>query len=123
MRGYPLIRKHLLDVASHPALKAVAVIFGTAAAIVEEVWFRRLPMDWAAGRGWGPLAQVALAAVLFALPHAVWGLAARSARVLVGSVAATGLLGAALAIVYLAAGRVLAPCIWAHTAINVLLEP
>ncbi len=123
MRGYPLIRQHLLDVTSHPALKAVAMVFGTAAAIVEEVWFRRLPMDWAAGRGWGALTQVALAAILFALPHAVWGVAARSVRVLVGSVVATGLLGAALAVVYLTAGRVLAPCIWAHTAINGLLEP
>jgi hypothetical protein len=34
-----------------------------------------------------------------------------------------GLLDAALAVVYLAAGRVLAPCVWSHAAINVVLEP
>lgn len=36
---------------------------------------------------------------------------------------ATSLLGGALAIVYLAAGRVVAPCIWAHALINLVLEP
>lgn len=36
---------------------------------------------------------------------------------------ATGLLGIALAVVYLASGRILAPCIWAHVAINLILEP
>jgi hypothetical protein len=43
--------------------------------------------------------------------------------VALGAAAATGLLGALLGGVYLLAGRQLAPCIWAHTLINLALEP
>ena len=122
MRAYPLIRRHVLDV-SRPGFKAAGVLFGATAGMVEEVWFRRVPMDWAAHHGAGALYQVALSALLFALPHAVWGAAARSVRVLLGSLGATALLGAALAVVYLVGGRVLAPCIWAHMTVNAVLEP
>jgi membrane protease YdiL (CAAX protease family) len=53
----------------------------------------------------------------------VWGLFGRSVRAARGATIATGALGAALAIVYLVAGRSLAPCIVTHFVINALIEP
>lgn len=62
-------------------------------------------------------------AVAVAAAHGVWGLFGRSVRAAAGATAATGVLGAGLAIVYIASGRSLAPCIAAHSLINVLVEP
>ena len=47
----------------------------------------------------------------------------RSVRAAIGATVATGLLGAALAVMYLAGGRNLVPCIAAHFLINALAEP
>jgi uncharacterized protein len=44
-------------------------------------------------------------------------------RAAIGATIATGVLGAAPALVYLAADRNLAPCIAAHFLINALIEP
>jgi uncharacterized protein len=120
MRGYPLIREHLFD---WSAMKAAAIVFAMGSGIIEEVWFRQVPMDWLQVRGWSALTQVLIVALVFGAMHGVWGAAARNVRVALASVAATGLLGAGLAVVYLAAGRVVAPCIWSHAAINMVLEP
>jgi hypothetical protein len=67
--------------------------------------------------------QVVWSAVVFGAAHAIWGLVARNYRIAVGSMIATGLLGAALGVVYLASDRVVAPCIWAHIVINLVIEP
>ena len=120
MRSYPLIRERVFSLS---AMKLVAIAFAFGSGILEELWFRRLPMDWAQGHGWGLAAQVLFSALLFGAAHAVWGLFARNVRVAIGSMVATGLLGAALAIVYLLSNRVLAPCIWAHAGINLVIEP
>jgi hypothetical protein len=120
MRSYPLIRERVFDFST---MKAVAIVFAFASGILEELWFRRAPMDWAQARGWGIVAQILLSAVLFGAVHGVWGIFARNVRVALGSTVATGLLGAALAIVYLLSDRVLAPCIWAHAGINLVIEP
>jgi membrane protease YdiL (CAAX protease family) len=47
----------------------------------------------------------------------------KSFRAALGATMATGFLGAMLGIVFLLAGRSLAPCIVAHFAINLLIEP
>ena len=120
MRSYPLIRERVFSLS---AIKLVAIVFAFMSGILEELWFRRLPMDWAQAHGWGLVVQVLLSALLFGAAHAIWGLFARNARVAIGSMIATGLLGAALGIVYLLSNRVLAPCIWAHTGINLVIEP
>ena len=120
MRSYPLIRERVFSIS---AMKLAAIVFALASGILEELWFRRLPMDWAHAHGWGVVAQVLFSALLFGVAHAIWGLFARNARVALGSMIATGLLGAALGVVYLLSNRVLAPCIWAHAGINLVIEP
>jgi hypothetical protein len=120
MRGYPLIRRHVFDWGS---IKFVAVLFALLSGLMEEVWFRYGIMNWAQAHGHGPAVQVIYSALIFGALHAVWGVVARNWRVATGSMIATGLLGGALAIVYLASDRVLAPCIWAHIGINLVIEP
>ena len=106
----------------HP-LKLLAIVFALITGTMEEVWFRHQLMDGIQSVGAGPALQVLVSAVAFGLVHGVWGLFARNLRVAVGSVLATGVLGAALAVVYLVAGRHVAPCVWSHIAINLGIEP
>ena len=120
MRGYPLIKQHLFD---WGPIKLVAIVFAFFSGVMEEVWFRYGVMNWAQSHGHGPAAQVVYSALIFGAVHAVWGVAARNWRVATGSMVATGLLGAALGVVYIVSDRALAPCIWAHVAINLVLEP
>jgi hypothetical protein len=119
-RSYPLIRQHVFD---GGAIKLVAIVFAIFSGTMEEVWFRRLLMDYAQSHGNGLVMQVVWSAVIFGAAHAVWGVLARNYRIAVGSMIATGLLGAALGVVYLASDRVVAPCIWAHIVINLVIEP
>jgi hypothetical protein len=90
---------------------------------MEEIWFRRMVMDWAAHRGGTAVLQVAASALVFGLAHGIWALFGRQWRVAIGACIATGLLGALLGIVYLLGDRQLAPCIWSHMMINVAIEP
>jgi uncharacterized protein len=120
MRGYPLIKRHVLD---WDWIKLVAIFFAFFSGLMEEVWFRYGIMNWAQSHGHGPVVQVVYSALIFGAAHAVWGIAARSWRVATGSMVATGILGAGLGIVFIASDRVLAPCIWAHISINLILEP
>lgn len=119
-RGYPLIPEHVFD---WGVIKVVAIAFALVSGIMEEVWFRYGLMDWAQRHGHGAIVQIVYSALAFGAVHAVWGVAARKFKVAIGSMVATGLLGAALAVVYLASDRVVAPCIWAHVAINLIIEP
>jgi len=105
------------------ALKLLAMAVAVAAGILEEAVFRKTIMDAAMHHGLDAPAQVAHSALAFGLAHGVWGLFGRSVRAAIGATVATALLGAALAVVYLIAGRSLAPCIAAHFAINLAIEP
>ncbi len=120
IRGMPLIGQRFFE--PHP-LKLLAVVFALITGTMEEVWFRRQLMDWVQGLGAALALQVIVSALAFGLVHGVWGLFARNLRVAIGSVLATGALGAALAIVYLLADRHVAPCAWSHIAINLGIEP
>jgi membrane protease YdiL (CAAX protease family) len=104
-------------------LKLLALAVAVSAGILEEAVFRRVAMDAIEHRGGGSVVQVLASGLLFGLAHGIWGLAARSVRAAIGATIATGSLGIALAIVYLAGGRSLAPCIAAHFLINLLAEP
>jgi hypothetical protein len=119
-RAFPLIRDNLLTWSS---LKAAAIPFAIVTGTVEEVYFRKFAMDWMAHHGAVAAGQVAASAILFGAAHGIWGLFARQWRMALGAAAATGVLGALLALVYLAAGRDVAPCIWAHMLINLTIEP
>jgi membrane protease YdiL (CAAX protease family) len=104
-------------------LKLLAVAVAITAGILEEAVFRKTIMDAAMRHGLTAPTQVLLSALAFGVAHGVWGLFGRSLRAAVGATVATGLLGGALAIVYVVAGRSLAPCIAAHFAINLAIEP
>ena len=116
----PSVREQLL----RPSLlKLLAIAVAVFAGILEEVVFRRWTMNWLQSSGHGAALQVLGSALLFGLAHAIWGLMGGSARAALGAMLATCLLGGMLAVVFLLAGRSLAPCIAAHFFINLLIEP
>jgi CAAX protease family protein len=104
-------------------LKLLAVLLAIGSGILEEVMFRRWTMNWLMAQGYGAVVQVLGASLLFGAAHGVWGLMGKSFRAAIGATVATGFLGAMLGIVFLLAGRSLTPCIAAHFAINLLIEP
>lgn len=121
-----VIRQHLLRPARwRPfiAICIVAVPMALISGFFEEAFFRKFLMDVALRHGQSAAMQVVLSAVAFGFVHAIWGIASGNLRGAIGSMLATGLLGAGLAVVYLIGGRSVAPCMAAHTVINLLLEP
>ena len=104
-------------------LKLLAIALAIAAGILEEVMFRRWTMNWLMAQGQGAVVQVLGAGLLFGAIHGVWGLMGNNFRAAIGATVATGFLGMMLGIVFLLAGRSLAPCIVAHFVINLLIEP
>ena len=117
---FPSVRAHLF----RPSwLKLLALLVAITSGILEEVMFRRWPMNYLHEHGYGPVLQVLGAGLLFGLLHGVWGFMGGSLRAAWGATLATGFLGVMLAIVFLAAGRSLAPCVVAHFLINALIEP
>jgi hypothetical protein len=120
VRSLPLIGRRFLELSP---LKLVAIPMAIVTGAFEELFFRKLLMDWALHHGAGAVAQIALSALVFGLGHGVWGLFGRQWRVAVGATLATAVLGGLLGVVYLIGGRQLAPCVWSHTLINLALEP
>ena len=104
------------------ALKVVAIAMAVSSGITEEIVFRRILMDVLATHGVGALVQIAASGVVFGAVHVVW-IGFAGPRRIGGIVGATTLLGLALAVVYIASGRSVVPCIIAHIAINAVLEP
>jgi membrane protease YdiL (CAAX protease family) len=104
-------------------LKLLAIGVGVAAGILEEWLFRGILMDWLGSHGLGALLQVAVSGLAFGLMHAVWAFFRGSWRAGFTATLATGVLGIGLAVVYLAGGRNLAPCIVAHFWVDALCEP
>lgn len=116
----PSVRENVF----HPTLlKLLALFVAIGAGILEEVMFRRWTMNWLMSQGQGVVVQVIGSGLLFGLLHGVWGLFSKSIRTAIGATVATGFLGILLAIVFIMAGRNLAPCIAAHFTINFLIEP
>ncbi len=120
IRSFPLVGARFLEL--HP-IKLLTIPFALVTGTMEELWFRRMLMDWVARHGVSAALQVVASALVFGLGHGIWGLFGRQWRVALGATVATGLLGGLLAIVYLLAGRHVAPCIWAHMLINLAIEP
>ncbi len=104
-------------------LKLLALAVAVAAGILEEVVFRKWLMDYLLAEGIGPALQVLASGLVFGLAHGVWGLMGRSFRTALRAMMVTGVLGAALGLVYIVSGRSLASCIAAHFLINALIEP
>lgn len=104
-------------------LRLVALAESFVTGVFEEVFFRRFVMDWASHQGTSAGIQIALSAIVFGLAHGFWGFFTGNFRAGAAASMATGVLGASLGIVYILGGRTLLPCIAAHIAINLLLEP
>ncbi len=124
--GSAMIREHILRPSCwgpFAAMVIAAVPMAFIAGFFEEAFFRKTLMDVAAHRGASLPAQIALSALAFGAAHAIWGFFGGGIRGAAGAMIATGALGAALAVVYILGGRSIAPCIAAHIAINLLIEP
>jgi len=122
----PVIRTHMLAPQRWRGLlvlRALAIVMAFVTGFFEEALFRKYLMDIAMHHGQGPLMQVVISATIFGLAHGIWGIAGGNWRAALGPIVSTALLGSALAIVYLAGGRSLAPCVFAHILINLFLEP
>jgi membrane protease YdiL (CAAX protease family) len=116
----PSVRANLFTISW---LKVLALAVAIAAGFCEEAIFRKLLMDALAHGGTGLTMQVLASGLAFGLVHGIWGAFRGSVTAAIGATVATGVLGLALAVVYLASHRVLAPCIVSHLLINALAEP
>jgi hypothetical protein len=120
------IRTHLLRPSTwrpYIVIRIVAVAAALISGFFEEAFFRKFLMDWAMRHGHDIAAQIVLSALIFGAAHAIWGIAGGNLRAALGAMLATSVLGAALAVVYVVGGRSVAPCVAAHIAINLLIEP
>jgi CAAX protease family protein len=116
----PSVRRNLVK----PSwLKLLALVLAVSAAICEEAIFRKSLMNGLQTRGYGVAAQLAVSALAFGGAHAVWGLFRGSFRVALSVALVTGALGFLLALVFVASGRNLSPCVVSHFAINLFAEP
>jgi hypothetical protein len=104
-------------------LKLAAVAVAISSGLCEEGVFRKMLMNTLATHhhGWGY--QIAISALLFGAAHGIWGLFRGSIGAAVGATAATAILGAMLAIVFLLSGRNAFPSVCSHAAINLIIEP
>jgi hypothetical protein len=104
-------------------LKLLGIFSALVGGIVEEIFFRRWLMDMLMSRGASPVLQVVISGIAFGLSHSVWILARGDFKFTVPAILSTSMLGILLAIIYLAGGRNLGPCIYAHVLINIIIEP
>jgi uncharacterized protein len=117
---FPSVRANLV---SPSWLKLLALPMALAAGVLEETVFRGTLMNLLQHQGAGVATQVLVSGLAFGTAHGIWGLFGKSPLAVLGATVGTGVLGTALAIVYLAAGRSLLPCVAAHTLIDAFIEP
>ena len=104
-------------------LKAAAFLMALSAGILEEWSCRMLLMNSLRHHGLPLWCQILSSACVFGLLHATWAFLRGSWSAGLRAAAATSALGGALAIVFVASSRVLAPCICAHIIIDAFAEP
>ena len=121
LKAIPFIASMQREISLFKLLGILAAVVG---GIVEEVFFRRWVMDTLMIRGFVSVIQVIISGIAFGLAHASWTLLAkRDLKFSLPAILSTSILGVFLAIIYLAGGRNLGPCIFAHVMINVVIEP
>jgi CAAX protease family protein len=121
MRAIPFVASMQGKISLFKLLGILSAVFG---GIVEEVFFRRWIMDMLTVRGFTFIIQIVISGVVFGLAHTSWTLLAkRDFKVTFPAIISTSILGIFLAIIYLAGGRNLGPCIFAHVLINTVIEP
>jgi membrane protease YdiL (CAAX protease family) len=121
MKAIPLVLAKQKEISWFKLLGILSVVVG---GIVEEVFFRRWTMDMFMKGGFNPILQVIISGVAFGLAHYSWTfLTKRNLKATLPAILSTSILGIFLAIIYLAGGRNLGPCIFAHVLINIVIEP
>jgi len=121
MKAIPLILTKQKEISLFKLLGILAALVG---GIVEEVFFRRWIMDHFMSGGFAPILQVVISGVAFGLAHYSWTLLTkRGIKVTLPAILSTSVLGIFLAIIYIAGGRNLGPCIFTHVLINIVIEP
>jgi hypothetical protein len=121
MRTIPFIAGMQREISLFKLLGIFAAVVG---GIVEEVFFRRWGMDMLLSRGFASVPQVVISGIVFGLAHSGWALFAKhNLKFSLPAVLSTSMLGVLLAVIYLVGGRNLGPCISAHVAINIVIEP
>jgi hypothetical protein len=121
MKAIPFVASMQREISLFKLLGILAAVVG---GIVEEVFFRRWLMDMLMRAGFTFIIQVVISGVVFGLAHTSWTLfAKRDFKFALPAILSTSGLGILLAIIYLAGGRNLGPCIFAHVLINTIIEP
>jgi hypothetical protein len=121
MRAIPFVASMQREISLFKLLGILSALVG---GIVEEVFFRRWIMDMFMKGGFAPILQVIISGIAFGLAHTSWTLLAkRDFKATLPTIMSTSILGIFLAIIYLAGGRNLGPCIFAHVLINIVIEP
>jgi uncharacterized protein len=121
MKAIPAIAGMLRELSLFKLLGIFAAVVG---GIVEEVFFRRWGMDMLMSRGFGSVPQVLLSGIAFGVAHSSWSFFAKhDLKFALPATISTSVLGLLLATIYLAGGRNLGPCIFAHAMINTIIEP
>ena len=121
IKAIPFVASMQREISLFKLLGILAALVG---GIVEEVFFRRWIMDHFMSGGFAPILQVVISGVAFGLAHYSWTLLTkRGIKVTLPAILSTSVLGIFLAIIYLAGGRNLGPCIFAHVLINIVVEP
>jgi membrane protease YdiL (CAAX protease family) len=121
IRAVPFVASMQREISLFKLLGILSAVVG---GIVEEVFFRGWTMDMFMSSGLHPILQVIISGVAFGLAHTSWMLLAkRDFKATLPAILSTSILGIFLAILYLAGGRNLGPCIFAHALINIVIEP
>ena len=121
IRAIPFIASMQREISLFKLLGILTAVVG---GIVEEVFFRRWIMDHFMSGCFAPILQVVISGIAFGLVHTSWTLLAkRDFKATLPAILSTSVLGIFLAIIYLAGGRNLGPCIFAHVLINIVVEP
>lgn len=105
------------------ALKFIGILSAFASGLLEEVVFRRWFMEFTMNFGCGAVIQIVVSGVIFGLAHSAWFLFKGEIRFAIRAMLSTATLGFGLAFIYVAGGRNIGPCIFAHVLINLVIEP
>ena len=119
IRGLPTVAA-MLGILS--PFKLLALVIAIPSSIVEEVFFRGSLMNLLAAHHQHVVVQILASGIAFGIVHSFWGIRGGMSAVY-GAVRSTTFLGLALAVVFAIAGRIVFPCVVAHFAINLVLEP
>ena len=119
IRGLPTLAALLGRLSPY---KLLALVIAIPSSILEEVFFRSSLMNLVATYHQGVIVQVLVSGFAFGIAHSFWGIRGGMSAVY-GAVRSTTLLGLALAVVFVVAGRIVFPCVVAHFIINLVLEP